>query len=383
MKKHILFLVHGMGSYGKFEDGKWVQDTEGWFKEAEKSVRDVYDEFVKDDPKLGQGRPFEDWFVIETIEYDSILEHYRSDWEYQAKTWDAFNFDSGLAQSVTEFFKGNTSKAFLWTHLADVLLYTSPLLNQFIWQYVADQFLNALRKHHQTLQLGAWSVIAHSLGTAVTNSALQRLFAVAGQTPDIGAVLIPPQVVCMAANVARALASPAEAYNDLIAPTGGLRVQHYLSCSHTLDPFCRIRPFAPNTASWLDPKRYAALSDLSGYYLADEFIDWVQDWNDFDKFAAVIPHGFSHYLRQPRVVAQLWPRLMGRIPAQFPNLESTVRQANDKLVQETVSDHIRKQLEQEVRQRLDGALGAIALPTKKEDVAKALTKLLPKLKGFS
>lgn len=255
-------------------------------------------------------------------------------------------------------------------------------MGDYVWGHVAAQIEKVLRARHQSLELGAWSVLAHSLGTAVTSSALQRVFATARQDPEFGAVAIPPKVVCMAANVARGLTSAGEAYNPLIAPTGNLGIEHYLSCSHSLDPFCRIRPFQPNGPDWLDLERYNSLSDLSGYYLADEFIDWAQDWRSFDKFASVIPHGFSHYMRQPRVVAQLWPRLLGRIPSKYPELESNVRAANDKLVRDTVGDHIRKQLEQEVRQHLEGALGSIALPTTKEGVASALTDLLPKLKGF-
>lgn len=382
MKKHILFLVHGMGSYGKYEDGKWVQDTEGWFKEAEKTLRDIYDEFAKNEPKLGAGRTFDECFSIERVIYDDFMEHYRVAWKKQSESWTAFPNDNGVTKAVTKFFKGNKDDAFLWTHAADVLLYTSPLVEPVIWTSVGGQILKALKKHHDNLALGDWSVIAHSLGTAVANSTLQRLRATAAQDPALGAVLSPPRVVCMVANVARALADPSQAYGDMIAPEGNLGVQHYLSCSHNLDPFTRIRPFAPNGPKWMNPNRYAALNDLSGFYLADEFIDWVQDWNDFDKFGAVVPHGFSHYMRQPRVAAQLWPRLMGRSPSEIPNLEGAVRTANEQLVLATIGDHVRKKLEQEVRQRLEAALGGITLPTTKEDFATLLPAVLRQLKGF-
>jgi len=382
MGKHILFLVHGMGSYGTFKDGKWVQDTKGWFKEASKSLVDVYDTFIKNDPKLGRGVDFDDRFVIETIEFDSWLEHYRTDWEYQAGTWKAFNLDSGVAGKITEFFKGNTEKSFLWTHVADVLLYTSPLLKDAIHAHVAKQILDALRRHHQALSLDNWSILAHSLGTAVINNAIPALLAEASQDPELKAALVPPKVICMAANVARSLSPPQAAYSDRLVPSGPLGVGHYLNCSHTLDPFCRIRPFQPSDPKWVDAPGYVPLTGLSGYYLADEFIDWAQDWNNFDKLASVVPHGFSHYMRQPKVVAQLWPRLRGRLPSESPNLESAVRDANEKLVRDTVGDHLRLKLEQEVRQRLEGALGDTPLPTTKEEVARLLPTLLGKLKGF-
>lgn len=382
MGKHILFLVHGMGSYGAFKDGKWVQDTKGWFAEARKSLVEVYDTFIKNDPKLGKGVDFDDRFVVETIEFDSFLERYRTDWEYQAGTWKAFDLDDGVAGKITDFFKGNTDKSFLWTHVADVLLYTSPLLQDAIHPHVARQILEALRKHHQALRLDNWSILAHSLGTAVINNAIPALMAEAKQDPELDAALIPPKVIGMVANVARALSPPAAAYSDRLVPDGPLNVGHYLNCSHTLDPFCRIRPFQPSDPKWVKAAGYVPLTGLSGYYLADEFIDWVQDWNNFDKLASVVPHGFSHYMRQPRVVAELWPRLRGRRPSESPDLESTVREANEKLVRETVGDHLRQKLQQEVRQRLEGALGDMALPTTKEEVAKLLPTLLGKLKGF-
>lgn len=382
MGKHILFLVHGMGTYGAVKDGKWVQDTEGWFAEARKSLVEIYEAFIKDDPKLGKGVDFDDRFVIETIEFDSWLERYRTDWAYQAETWKAFDFDDGVAGKINDFFRGNTDKAFLWTHVADVLLYTSPLLKDAIHPYVAKQILVALRKHHKAGTLENWSILAHSLGTAVINNTIPALMAEIEEDQDLKAVLVPPKIICMVANVARALSSPAAAYNDRLVPAGALGVGHYLNCSHTLDPFCRIRPFQPTDPKWVNAPGYVPLTGLSGYYLADEFIDWVQDWNNFEKLASVVPHGFSHYMRQPKVVAQLWPRLRARLPSESPNLESAVRDANEKLVRDTVGDHLRQKLEQEVRQRLEGALGETSLPTTKEEVAKLLPTLLGKLKGF-
>lgn len=381
MGKHILFLVHGMGSYGKYENGKWVQDTEGWFKEAEKTVRDVYDIVAKNAPDLSF-ESFEKGFAIERVEYDSFLEGYRHDWEYQAKTWDAFGFDGGIAGALTEFFQGNNDKAFLWTHVADVLLYMSHLMSDAIHAHVSAQVIAGLRKHHQGLDLGAWSIVAHSLGTAVSSNSLRLIMQAIAQDPDLREAALPPTVLCMAANVTRALSSPADAYSDILKPTDGFGVTNYLSCSHTLDPFCRIRPFSPSDPSWVNAPGYVALNDLSGYYLANEFIDWIQGWDDFDKFAAVVPHGFSHYMRQPRVAAQLWPRLQGREPSNFPQLESVVRNENETIVRKAVTDAVRKKLEQEVRKRLEGALDDVSLPTDKADVAKQLIEVLSKLKGF-
>jgi len=380
--RHILFLVHGMGVYGKVEDGRYKPDTAKWFDDAKAGLVKIYDEFIKD-TIVGDGAEFDDLFVVEPIEYDSQLETYRAAWEEQAKMWKVFGLDSGFAATIRKFFEGNSDDAFLWTHVADVLLYTARLNQDAIHPYVALQILQKLRERHQAADLGDWSIVAHSLGTAVMNDAAPKLFADAKADPVLSAVLTPPQVICMAANVARALSPPERAYDPLLCPSGPEGVLNYLSLSHTLDPFTRIRPFRPpvDGPPW-SSHRYVALSGLSGYYLANEFIDWAQHYDQFDKFAAIVPHGFDHYMRQPKVVAQLWPRLRGFEPWEVPGIEEKVRESNEKLVRKAIEEPLRQALEQEVRKRLEGALASVSIPDSVNDLVKRLPDVLRMLKGF-
>lgn len=384
MGKHILFLVHGMGSYGKFEDGKWVQDTDGWFKEASDALREAYDDFIKDDPDLGRGKDFDKRFAIEFVEYDFYMEGYRRDWEAQAGTWNAFPIDNNIANAVTEFFQGNSDEAFFWTHVADVLLYLSPLIEDAVYVRVAKQILEALKKYHTAGSLDSWSIIAHSLGTAVTSESLQRILRDIDQNAELRVAAPAPQVVCMAANVSRALAPGSAAYNAVITPTGGFGVQRYISCSHSLDPFCRIRPFKPTDPAWTGSFRYSDLNKLTDYYLLKELLDWGVDRENFDKAAAVIPHQFRHYMRQPQVVARLWPLLFGKEPVDFPDLEKTVRDKNLADVLGAITEPKLEEIKKRLKETLDAALNDLGqIADAKVAVANALPKLLRKLEGLT
>jgi hypothetical protein len=384
MGKHILFLVHGMGSYGKYENGEWASDKDGWFKEATDALRGVYDEFIKDDPDLGHGEEFDTRFAVEFVEYDSYMEGYRHAWETQAGTWDAFPIEEGIAKAVAEFFKGNSDDAFFWTHVADVLLYLSPLVKDALHVHVGKQIFKALQTYHKALTLDSWSIIAHSLGSAVVSNSLQLILRDIDQDAELRVAAPSPLVVCMAANVARLLSPAAAAYNAVITPTGDFGVQRYVSCSHELDPFCRVRLFQPTDPQWTESWRYSDLNELSDYYLLAELADWAIDRENFDKAVAIVPHQFRHYMRQPKVVAQLWPLLLSKEPVDFQDLEEKVREKNLAKVLEVITAPKLEEIRKRVEETLKAALNAVGQPSDvKAAVANALPKILHKLEGLA
>jgi hypothetical protein len=156
----------------------------------------------------------------------------------------------------------------------------------------------------------------------------------------------------MAANVARLLSEDvAGLYADTLAPTGPDHPFSYISCRHELDPFTAILPFNP-PAAWTDAPRYAGLSGLDEYFLVKEVIEWFEAVDDFDKFASIVPHGFAHYLRQSRVAAELWPRLVGALPSDFsPALAQAVHAH--------YAPDLRPIIRQEVAQKLQAAVAAV------------------------
>jgi hypothetical protein len=316
MSQHIIFLVHGMGVYGKMADGKYKPDVDGWFAEAEKGLKDVYETFIKTDPNYGGGTEFTNAFKIVRIEYDSILEHYRYAWEVQAKEWSKLGLGGDFANAIRTFFEGNSASSFLWTHVADVALYVAPTLRAAVKAKVAADIVGGLRTELAAGNLGSWSVIAHSLGTAVAHDTLRDIRQLIQGDPATAGTFWPPRVICMAANVARVLTDEqATIYSDSLAPLGSHQPAGYISCNHELDPFTRIGPFAPAAGGWVaSGNHFRNLSGLTDYYLTAQVVDWIASPTNFAKFAAAVPHGFTHYMRQPKVVACLWPALFGDPP---------------------------------------------------------------------
>ena len=325
---HIIFLVHGMGVYGKVgADGKYKPDSEGWFKDADGELKDIYENLVK--PSAGKNEDFDNRFVLKHVEYDSILERYRNAWEKQAADWDKLGVGSAFVEALKTFMQGNKDSAFFWTHVVDVALYMASTVRVAVQTHVATQIAEALLEVEAAGKLDEWSVIAHSLGTAATHHALDRLGELSEKAAELAAARVPaPRVVCMAANVSRVLTYPADVprlYGPSMAPSGSPHPDRYISCNHRLDPFTLVEPFRPDTPDWITAA-YSDLSQLDVYYLGSAVQDWLNNVADFGKFAAVVPHGFAHYMRQPKVAHVLWPLLCGELVSEFgQTIENAVR----------------------------------------------------------
>jgi hypothetical protein len=197
MSKHVIFIVHGMGRYGRIDDsGKYKPDQDGWFTEAEATLEGIHDKFIKD--TLGDGVAFKDRFKVIRIEYDSLLEEFRHDWELQAKEWSKLGL-TDLADDLRQFFRGNSDEAFLWTHVADVALYVAPTARAHVQTRFATLVFEGLRQAAQDVQQQGgvlrWRVIAHSLGTAVTHDTLAKLQSLAAEDAILSKVWTPPRVI--------------------------------------------------------------------------------------------------------------------------------------------------------------------------------------------
>jgi hypothetical protein len=147
-------------------------------------------------------------------------------------------------------------------------------------------------------ELDATSVLAHSLGTAVTHDALALL----GSQPIDGprgpntAFLAGNHTfanVFTCANVSRVLETSPKVYESVVhPPTGGAGpayVDAYYDFRHRLDPFPMVRPFAP--VGW------------GGRYLLEARCEKVLDFN---------VHGLDHYLDDPRVHVPVLRAVVGR-----------------------------------------------------------------------
>ena len=157
---------------------------------------------------------------------------------------------------------------------------------------VAGQIVGHL---HAQANLPRWSVLSHSLGTAVTHGALYRAY-----TADqpLRPQATRPNLVMMVANVSRVLQTDPDVYESPVKP--GLRAgerwcRRYYTVRNRFDPFTYPRQFNP-PGEWPDSQT------VNRRYFRSIVVDHVREPN---------VHGFEHYLRNPVVHIPLFKALSG------------------------------------------------------------------------
>lgn len=270
-----LFLLHGMGKH----DG-------GWEESVVEVLRDIYGRY-----RVSTAIGFEERFKVVALGYDDILRELLDLWQKQADGVGvlAEGVDAGQVESLVGRLREVDPDEFEWSHAADVLLYRLFFdVRQTVKTTIARQIAEEI------VDLNAnetWSVIAHSLGTAVAHDALDTLWR--GQLPGGGATGFSAaqnkaQLVMMVANVSRVLETSPDVYESTVKPGDSNDEDcgcfHYLTVRHALDPFTIPRRFDP--LDWPRPdsierKRYLPVR--------------VQHLSEANV------HGFEHYLKNPAV----------------------------------------------------------------------------------
>jgi hypothetical protein len=283
MAKHVIFLVHGMGDF-----------AEGWSTPVQKQISDSYAAYG-----IAKHLPFNDFFVFQEITYNDRFDALRKQWRDDSGAVLEVLKKGGLDSSAV----GKLSKAaaaagaedqFLSSHVIDVLLYRFvPMVAEEARTIVAKRILDTLLA--TDIDKPRWSIVAHSLGTAVTHDSLHALFTqgVGGQTL-IGKTQA--QVVMMIANVSRLLEeAKVDVYKSAVSPgTANSVCRHYVNAKHDWDPIPRPKEFKPMD-DWPD-----VMTRKEGRYAAVT-INAFQNKNI---------HGFSHYLSNPKVHVALFRRLL-------------------------------------------------------------------------
>jgi len=286
--KHVIFLIHGMGEHG-----------EGWSQAGQEIIKRAYKEY----PQVSW-RSFAATYEFHEIVYNNEFQALRELWEAQNLALGSVLKAQGLANELVEELNalaGITNKNnFLTTHVADVILY------RFMRQTAAAvrdsiraQLLNKLKSMDASQPI-RWSIIAHSLGTAVTHDTLHGLYT---DSLSIGGASLTnvtrPQVLMMLANVSRILQSDTKVYQSVVrpgAPEGQYAVRYYLNVKHEWDPIPSPRAFRPKP-DW--PSIDVRAENL----YRDIVINAIDEKN---------VHGFEHYLRNPKVHTALFNALSNR-----------------------------------------------------------------------
>lgn len=286
MQKHVIFLVHGMGDF-----------EAGWAGDAIALLKRAYSEY-----KISDFIDFDDRFVFKEIEYNHIFEERRKAWKEEAEAINGILISNGFTESAAtkllSLANGATGDSFFKTHILDVIFYRfMPQIADQVKRFVQKSILE-VTEEGDFASPPIWSVVAHSLGTAVVNETLHAMF-----THPVSNTLLShtrkPEVIAMVANVSRVLWNDGSIYDRSTVFPHPDRVMgmctYYLNFQHPLDPFPRIKSFHPPKPPWRNDM------NRDNYILKKIGRTDITDWN---------VHGFTHYLAHPAVQAAIFRALL-------------------------------------------------------------------------
>jgi hypothetical protein len=274
--RQVVFLVHGMGNSA---NGVLGHSDMAWAKDAEQKVRAALPSFPSIAPEKLQ---------IVPVLYDDVFRSHVTRWSELADS-----LVGTPLEALTGWMKGADKQDFLWGNLSDVVLYRAfAEVREHVLTHVARQFMVQIGKFGT--EDTQYSVLAHSLGTAVAHDALQKLYTIGvdGKKPALQF-----QNFFALSNVSRLLW-----VND--------------------DRFYRetvVRPFD----SGLPANQCAVVTYTTFRHIADPIASIVRftrkDWNrggyasvELDFFREVNVHALTSYLAHPTVTSLILFRLFGQ-----------------------------------------------------------------------
>jgi hypothetical protein len=288
MAKHVIFLVHGMGPF-----------TDGWSKTSVQSqISSLYSVY-----KVSKDLPFDQLFRFEEITYNTLFEDIRKRWKNQnsavLKQLKKGGIEDGVLAEVTNANAALGADHFLSTHVLDVVLYKTKQVREQIKTHVSTRILDTLLKDPSG-DLPRWSIIAHSLGTAVTHDSLHALFTqpIPGSKKKTLHGRTKADVLMMMANVSRVLEEDSiDVYRSATRPGAATDkgvCRFFINAKHTWDPVPRVKEFRP-LDDWPDletrqQKRYVPVE-----------INAIQSKD---------VHAMSHYLSNPKVHVEFFRRII-------------------------------------------------------------------------
>lgn len=285
MSQQLVFLIHGMGVHKK----DWSNDTQATLKKAYESY-----------PTLAKTK-FTDAYSFHEITYDHLFERIRDAWENEAngvkERLVAMGVTSGLIDTLTRLALSGTGDGFFRTHVLDVIFYRFfPTVRDPVRMFIAKTIQETLQQRVTgSTDKVTWSIIAHSLGTAVTHDTLHLMY---GTSATAG---IPPLSVrnfglhtyLACANVSRILSKGNEIqvfssrFRPSIKPTHDAVMRYFLNAWNMFDPFTRPSRFEPSY-NWLDTPtqtaKHARFQDIKTTEIRQKNV-----------------HALEHYVENPAV----------------------------------------------------------------------------------
>jgi hypothetical protein len=297
MAKHALVFVHGMGEY-----------KDGWHTTAMTVLSTAFSEY-----EAFKNTPFTELVEAVPTNYSTLFTELRAQWKNEVGA-----IKTTLGQQLEAIDKAERAKVekeidnvadkigagadtFAWTHAMDVVLYRFFALTRHAVNVdLAQQIMAKATK----MPSEGWSLIAHSLGTAVTHNTLHALYTtqlVPGQ-PPLKPMETRPKVLAMVANVSRVTQLPdLKVFNSKVCPGSALldrACQIYLNVRHQWDPFTIPQPFIPD-AGWPDVVTFHS-SQYQHIRPSHLRLKKYMDVHDLD-----------HYLINPRVHVPIFRGIFG------------------------------------------------------------------------
>lgn len=272
MAEHLIFLVHGMG-----------KPSSGTYASWKETLRELYGRYAPN------GQNIDDHFKFIEIMYDDLFEEQRSRWNDAIGSILKTGTQQGIEMPDERSLKLLSGDHFFGTHILDVLLYRfSPMTAENVRSSVVSQF-DAVLGEAPGAQ---FSILAHSLGTAVAHDAIHALYHSHPKNPQnkLDPNFFHFKTIAMVANVSRLLETDVDVYKSIVRPEKknvgwNYACRSFLSAAHKWDPFVAPKLFEPS-ADWPDPvTRSEGLFTFSRPTL-------FNDWNI---------HAMEHYLLDPEV----------------------------------------------------------------------------------
>ena len=292
-----MLLVHGMGD--NVNDDGTVQTD--WADNAKQTLKKEYKKY-----DILKAVPFDERFEVMAVNYDTVFNDLLKHWADRSRSLRSTGVPiDGIVGKVFDWLDNGAKQEdnFAWTHVADVVLYRFfPLVRQRVKTHVAKQFTATLKPTNEG-SVSSWSVIAHSLGCAVTHDVLHAMDATSPNETGISildAMVPSASVVAMISNVSKVLENDIGVYDSQVVPPTNIKPNtacfYYLSANNRFDPFVLPERFDPKN----DPEWKQAKKD-------NTFLD-IRTRNVHE----VNVHSFKNYLVNPAVHIPLFERMAGR-----------------------------------------------------------------------
>lgn len=302
MSKHVIFLVHGMGD-----------TVPGWSKPVQDLIAKKYSLYP-----VSNRQKFDTNFTFREINYNHVFDSHIEKWKENASAvtsvLEASGIDNELLNALMGFSTKTAREEFASTHVLDVILYRymKGIKSQVI-THVSEQLVGKL---NESQTVPDYSIICHSLGTAVMHDVLQ-----ANLTTDhfpLSTAHGLPKVYMTLANVSRVLQDAdtdvyASAVRPRLADNNRLYgCDRFINVAHNLDPFTKVRTFRPGWKKGatqplnnlrFDSYQSIAISGLTGFN----------------------PHDFQHYLEHPNAHVALFRNLLTKRSITEAQLETQLR----------------------------------------------------------